>query len=132
MTKIIKNEKNNFIYYIDEEKRTVVCKRIDCEYEIMRMMSKNGLISIPSEISANKLILKSSYTGKAKCNPEDEWDEDVGMDIARRRMLKKYYSDKLIALHTYEEILNTLKDDVDFYIDRYEGKLDKYYAECDC
>lgn len=33
------------------------------------------------------------YIGVAKCAPEDEFDEKVGMSIARARCLTKYYCD---------------------------------------
>lgn len=42
----------------------------------------------------NKYIPEGKkYVGVAKCAPEDEWDEERGVRLARARALAKYYQD---------------------------------------
>ena len=72
------NENNNITYYINEGKRTVICK-LTTQQEFI-----NKLIVIPS----------CTYTGKAKCALEDYWNVDKGKRIALIRALQKYYKDK--------------------------------------
>jgi len=56
-------------YYVNEAKRTVVCViSLDGEYEI------------------------ENFIGKAKCSPEDSWDEEKGKEIARLRAMIKVKS----------------------------------------
>lgn len=37
----------------------------------------------------HKLLNTNFFVGKAKCNPNDEWDEELGKKIARERAYRK-------------------------------------------
>lgn len=37
----------------------------------------------------NKMTLPPVMSAKAKCNPEDEWDEEFGKRLARQRLMEK-------------------------------------------
>ena len=53
-----------------------------------------------------KNLLKQRYTGKAKCSPEDLFDVEYGKNLARARMLTKFYADKQkLVLEYYENVL---------------------------
>jgi hypothetical protein len=39
----------------------------------------------------NKYLIPDKFTGIAKCSTEDAWDENVGKQIARDRVLNKYH-----------------------------------------
>lgn len=121
-TKII--ERNDITYYINEKKRTVVCKRTDCYGDVVSLLHKLiGGISIPSDVSVDKtLFLKNEYTGTAKCNPEDKWDEETGMTLARNRMLCKYYTDKIDRLNRCEDLINNQLNLISVYTNRYVEK----------
>ena len=84
--KVVTKENSSITYYIDEDKRTIVCKMTDCENDFMK--------SVP-DISLTGYELKPFYIGKAKCHPDDTWDEEKGKQLALYRMLQKYYTTKL-------------------------------------
>lgn len=37
----------------------------------------------------SKMTFPSVMSAKAKCNPEDEWDEEYGKQLARQRLMEK-------------------------------------------
>ena len=39
----------------------------------------------------NKYLIPDKFTGIAKCSDEDTWDEAIGKQIARDRVLNKYH-----------------------------------------
>ena len=112
-------------YIVNKEKRTVVAMikfdtneqtfkdaeyiydNLECalrhlkryEYSSERYMSGCLKMTFPKYMSA-----------KAKCNPEDEWDEEYGKQLARQRLvekIKKYRSNsyKIIA-----DLIEEIKD----------------------
>lgn len=99
--KVVTKENSSITYYIDEDKRTIVCKMTDCENDFMK--------SVP-DISLSGYELKPYYLGKAKCHPDDIWDEEKGKQLALYRMLQKYYTDR--ARYS-DELLSTVKNQYD-------------------
>ena len=82
-------------YVINKEKRTIVAIMTDCEYDILDSLIKAGLYSLYDYgDKVKKAMIPNVFRGKAKCSPEDEWDEEAGKKIARERMLAKYYLHK--------------------------------------
>ena len=66
---------NDFMkFYINEEKRTVVCKIISDCYT---------------------LYPYKTFVGKAKCDPEDKFDVEKGKKIAKLRAYTKYNKNEL-------------------------------------
>lgn len=54
-----------------------------------------------------KMFFPKTMSAKAKCNPEDEWDEEYGKQLARQRLvekIKKYRSD------SYEIIDDSIRE----------------------
>lgn len=57
------------------------------------------------------------YMGKSKCNPNDKYSEKIGKEIARNRLLEKYYHD-----------VARIQDDIKQYLeDKIESNLRKGY-----
>ena len=55
------------------------------------------------------------YYSKAKCNPSDKYNKKVGEEIARERLLEKYYHD-----------VSRIQDDIKKYLeDKIESNLRK-------
>ena len=111
-------EKSKILYYIDEEKRTVVAVMKDCEYDAIDILEKMGIRRIKRDgYNMNKFMINPIYRGKAKCAPDDIWDEEEGMRIARNRMLENYYLARTRALMRAEEVLMTMMDELGSRID---------------
>ena len=59
--------------------------------------------------------IEKVYYSKAKCNPDDKYSKKVGEEIARERLLEKYYHD-----------VSRIQDDIKRYLeDRIETTLRK-------
>ena len=59
--------------------------------------------------------IEKVYYGKAKCNPDDKYNKKVGEEIARERLLEKYYND-----------VAKIQDDIKQYLeDKIEANLRK-------
>ena len=103
-------------YIVNEEKRTVVAmikleseegdplptfKHSDLVFNDLWLGLNRLKFSVPVwdknyYIKYNKMYFPKLMSAKAKCNPEDEWDEEYGKALARMRLvekIKKYRSD---------------------------------------
>lgn len=113
-----KQSTSKITYYIDEEKKTVVAVMTDCEYDAIDILEKMGIRSIShNSWSMDKFMINTTYRGKAKCSPDDEWDEEEGMCIARNRMLANYYRARTMALMHAEKIFQDILDELGSRID---------------
>ena len=85
-------------FYVDEEKRTVVCKITDTSHMVHDFLRENCCFSdvkISGTITYrlwSETVMPYSFIGKAVCAPEDEWDEEIGKMIAFARAKEKCYT----------------------------------------
>lgn len=81
-------------YYVNEAKRTVVYVIDDCEYDVRRKVRKlfrsHGGLGETFNFIGERSYLNGPFKGKAKCAPDDVWDEATGIQIARERAYAKY------------------------------------------
>ena len=103
-------------YIINKEKRTVVAmikfdseetfKDADWIYDeldnALRKFKRCKFSDKKYCKNSKKMYFPTYMSAKAKCNPEDEWDEEYGKAIARQRLvekIRKYLSNsyKIIA-----------------------------------
>lgn len=120
--------KSKIRYYIDEEKRTVVAVMDDCEYDAIDVLQKMGIRKITHDgYNMDKLMMNTSYRGKAKCSPDDEWDEEYGMALARNRMLANYYRGRAMALMKAETVLQSILEEIGSRIDYADFRFNMAY-----
>ena len=90
-------------YVINKEKRTVVCIMRNAEEDacgpVEKYLDSKGLSF--DWATYKKLLLPESIVGVAKCNPNDEWDEEFGKRLARKRCSDKYEAIKLEKLRKF-------------------------------
>lgn len=85
-------------FYVNEEKRTVVCKIPNTRYLLIDFLSREADYKGFSPVTgANHslfatLTMPNTFTGKAVCNPEDQWNEELGKKIAFNRAVQKVYA----------------------------------------
>ena len=108
-----KNPNRNYIeYYVNPEKQVVTAVLIGVRKEMMNMFEKKfanaGFSANPNEwflgrasalYDAMKTI-PDKIIASATCAPEDEFDTEVGCNIARMRLLQKlyYYREKVACI----------------------------------
>ena len=108
-----KNPNRNYIeYYVNPEKQVVTAVLIGVRKEMMNMFEKKfmnaGFFAQSYEwvfggASALRDAMKTipdKITASATCAPEDEFDTEVGCNIARMRLLQKlyYYREKVACI----------------------------------
>ena len=81
-------------FKVNKEKRTVVCI-ITTKEDFLKKIVKYGFMSfldrLPLEWNdfRDEDLDVRKYVGIAKCNPEDEWDENYGRQLAEYRAMKQ-------------------------------------------
>ena len=83
-------------YTVDKEKGIVTAEIDGCENDVLRLLEKackTKFIGINQKDEIEKAAqISGSFKGVAKCHPDDLFDEELGKNIAKSRMLNKYLS----------------------------------------
>lgn len=108
-----KNPNRNYIeYYVNPEKRVVTAVLIGVRKEMMNMFEKKCLqygfsacgdgwfFDETSALYEAMKTIPDKIIASATCAPEDEFDTEVGCNIARMRLLQKlyYYREKVACI----------------------------------
>ena len=104
-------------YYVNKEKKVVVAKMTGCGNGLAYDMCRKGYPPISAFEIANAFI------GKAKCSPDDTFDEETGKKIAFKRAYKKYVMAKKKAVAAFLTENNKL---VDEFNDTVKNLMDSY------
>ena len=79
--------------YVNQQKRTCVVVLDECEGDVHNKIRKVFKTINDCDfqfLGANSFLDDEPFVGKARCCPEDEWDEQFGVNLARERALTKY------------------------------------------
>ena len=92
------SEKRDWIkYYVNEDKKVVVAKMNDTAYDALNLIAaKRGhllLGYITRSRSSKPYKMKDSYVARARCHEDDTFDVEIGKELAKNRVLFKYYED---------------------------------------
>lgn len=117
-------------YIVNKEKRTVVAViefekdeetfvnssyiYDDLSWALSRLKKNEDVIynKKNKQSKVEKMYFPRYMSAKAKCNPEDEWDEEYGKQLARQRLVEKIHNYRSnsykIIMDKVEEIRNFL------------------------
>lgn len=95
-------------FYVNEEKRTVVCIISTTNEVIDRLWKYDVYIHMG-------LAEECEYIGIAKCAPEDIWNENYGRKLAEYRAMEKRRKDVNRKINTYIEITQKKLDNLSAY-----------------
>ena len=96
---------SNITYYINKDKRTIVATLRNCEYDVVKKLDRLNILG--TFIDLDKCMLHDKYVGKAICHEDDEWNEEIGKQIAKDKVLFKYYADKTDTFnYIWEQVKN--------------------------
>lgn len=99
-------------FYVNAEKRTVVCV-IPNTCEALRQFLfdnfyyKDMPLCIYTPKDSTLLYLPDSFTGKAVCAEEDEWNEETGKLIAYSRAKNKFYKSFFRRANKYIQTIDS-------------------------
>lgn len=103
-------------YYVNREKKTVVavitdCKDDLCDY-VESHMKRDGnqmlWLSYASGGGIDKLYLRDKYVGTARCDDEDNFDEEKGKKLAVQRASLKYEDDRLKKMSAFASVVSDM------------------------
>ena len=119
------------IYHINPEKRTICCRmpshNKDSGYELweeardqalakmkryMRSRSNGyswAIVDLVNDIF-KKRMKDVEYFGVAHCHPSDEFDVEVGKEVARNKALMSYYADMGRCMRDVAKLFYTLHE----------------------
>lgn len=115
--KFIKSKKE-CEYTISKERRQVICIMNDTKYGFINFLNHCGQYGG----DLFKYAMPSTFIGVATCAPEDEWDEQLGKDIAYAKAAEKYNKSFFKRAQAYtndmDTILNNIVDKINKYGDQ--------------
>ena len=140
-------------YYVNEDKRTVVAKmEYDDSIEMKQDVAKYATGAIvrwmySQDFCACEYVIEDFFhsliytiadkyfstpiLGKAKCNEEEEFNEEFGKELARTRCLEQYYFRLALccedAYNIIDEVLKVLADRHDAAVDSTNMWYEKEY-----
>ena len=97
------DENEDFTYYINESKRTIVCVFTPDHSEyctgfekaMKKVINETGYaVMLDPKCPVCYMDYPDTFEGKAKCAPEDEWDAEYGKRLAKARALAKFHAAK--------------------------------------
>ena len=78
-------------YFVNEEERKIVAvlenTKWDAYNKICKMTRDTDFCVVPKD----KYMMHSAYRGVVSCDDRDEFDVEVGKQIAKKRVLEHYY-----------------------------------------
>lgn len=117
-------------YIVNKDKRTVVamikfeerqeCFK-NCDYIFNRLVDTLDMIKKNEERWPSKFYSKHEskmyfpryMSAKAKCSPDDEWDEEYGKELARKRLTEKIHR---YRSNCYGIIADTIEEITELFI----------------
>ena len=79
-------------YFVNEEKRQVIGlldgTRWDAYNKISKMILETDFCVAPNE----KYMMPNEFRTVVTCDPRDEFSVEVGMKIAKKRIMERYYA----------------------------------------
>ena len=122
------------VFYIDENKRTVVCvinntrdlvlDFFNINFACWDMSLKANVCFEPNFSLRQKLRLPERFEGKAVCSPEDTWDVEAGKLIAFNRAKYKLNTSFFKRAQLYVDIINNEFDKLITSVNEYGARLE--------
>lgn len=116
--KFIKSKKE-CEYIISKERRQVICVMNGTKYGFTSFI--NQLDQCGNDLF--KYVMPSTFIGVATCAPEDEWDEQLGKDIAYAKAAEKYNKSFFKRAQTYTDDMDTMLNDIVDKINKYGDQV---------
>ena len=115
-------------YNVDTEARTVTATLEGCHDDVVKTFNRRlGDSVLTKDDNIYKAAqIPDTFIGMAKCHPDDTFDEEVGKQLAKERLLDNYHTAKLATELLIMELFNIFADHIDAMIDHEKSVLAKY------
>lgn len=132
LEKIVLENDNTFVYYVDVEKGVVAAVMEHPMKEAIGYVDKLGNILLDTGVRINNVstilekYLYSPIRAKATCHDSDEFDLEYGMELARKRCLAKYYKKLTFVFVELNNIVDPLLTFLEDKVISCAGKYEKF------
>lgn len=132
-------------YFVNKDKGIVIAKMSISGYDLAKEMNnairKNEFVAhSPEAVKFEKQRAMTlipggmfcrpdeawNFYGKAKCAEEDEFNEEFGKALARKRLMKEVYNYKMEAMKTIRNVFYNFVEATDSIAQTYCNKVDGY------
>lgn len=144
-TKKVTDENKSIVYFINEDKRTVVAVLDNLQESLIPSITKDiakagigvnaeqavyGLLPLLRQ-AGKASLLPDRVTAKAVCSESDAWDEEFGKQLAKARLLKTAIKYKFNFMMNFMDILGKIQNQIGERLDMYQALYDTYDAHID-
>ena len=111
-------------YYIDEEKRKVVCVILNTKNAVFEYIYKNNFDDyFPIWNIMNKLEMPNTFSGVATCKEDETFDVQIGKKIAYNKAKMKFDNSLFKRFQKYIDYIDNHFNEIILRIDGYGEKL---------
>lgn len=144
-TKKVTDENKSIVYFINEDKRTVVAVLDNLQESLIPSITKDiakagiganvdnvayGLLPLLRQ-AGKASLLPDRVTAKAVCSESDPWDVEFGKQLAKARLLKTAVRYKFNFMMNFMDILGKIQNQIGTRLDMYDGLYQTYEAQID-
>ena len=79
-------------YFVNEEKRQVIGLLDGTRFDAVNKINKMMLDTEFCVCMGEKYMMPSDFRAVVTCDPDDKFDVEVGKQIAKKRILERYYA----------------------------------------
>ena len=129
MNNFIKTEIVGIDYKVNQNKKSVTCElHGSCVFPGVML---NREYFKDKDVTVHNTCYEVQYTvfGVSKCHPDDDFDIETGVEIAKSRAYKKLFITVRDDFKKYAKSLRQLSGDIDLSIEKYNRFIDseKHY-----
>ena len=110
------------IYTINREERYVTAKFLDRHLDLFKHVNMHSPCSVKYILMNPPKMKLYHYLATAQCAPSDIFDEVIGKKIARRRLLRQFYTDLIDNLRRLIRQVDNAKAGLTIQLDDIKSK----------
>lgn len=93
-------------YSVNSEDNVTTATITKCSEDVLKKLENIFGYKITDKRMVKAALISEEFSGKSKCHPEDTFDENIGKDIARKRMMEKYHQARIKAFNRVDKLLD--------------------------
>lgn len=108
----MKEEVKMITYKVFEQQRKVIAIISGTENDLVRKVKKHDNQKVLSEHTYEQLKMPKSFKVVVKCHESDKFDIEVGKELAKERVLRKYFNCYDKKLYKLRKKLYNMQDNI--------------------
>ena len=110
------------VYTVNREERSVTAKFLDRHFDFYKYVNMRSPCYVKHVLMEPPKMEIDHCVATAKCAPDDVFDEVIGKKIARRRLLRYFYTDLIDNLRRLIKRVDTAKAGLTIQLNNVKSK----------